>query len=140
LRLSDAIIDFPWADFIQQQQQQFMFPHAFRVIAKNSSECKPVRELLEALMIDVGENIGESVGIARMWQQLAEIQFLLKESKEVKKEVKVKTLKIGKETKKKKMMKDGKVVKKTKKIKKLKKKKSKKIKKGKSLKVKVKSK
>ena len=59
-----------------------------------------MRELLEALLMDVGENIGESVGIARMWQQLAEIQFLVKEKKvkEVKKE---KTLKIGTETKKK---------------------------------------
>ncbi len=82
--------------------------------------------------MDLGETIGESVGIARLWQQLAQIQFLLKDhnKKDANKKQTGQTLKIGpkksEKVKKKKVSKgkkngEKKGMKKTKRIKKKKK-------------------
>jgi hypothetical protein len=53
-------------------QQTDMFPETKQIIQKYL-DSRIAGEIFSALLNDIGANIGQSVGIARMWQQIAQI-------------------------------------------------------------------
>jgi hypothetical protein len=70
--LPQSLKNFEW-DRVMDIEQADLFPETKQIMQKYS-ESQVASEIIEALLNDIGANIGQSVGIARMWQQIAEIK------------------------------------------------------------------